>query len=148
MERFAFSLPEVPQMSGVNAACAPCANQVQEVQARQQTDQSKALDVMKDMASGKVSPEDGMKQLQALVVDQFKAQMSLLPSAPSAGSTPAASASTGFSSRDSFELPPAAKPMLDLLGAAGGGVAPAAVDASFLEGSGGGSKRGIASGAN
>ncbi len=143
MERFAFSLPEVPQMSGINPACTPTANQVQQVQTRQQTDATKALDVMKDMATGKVSAEDGMKQLQSLVVDQFKAQMSLAP-----GATATASATAGFSSRDSFESPPAAKPMVDLLGTAGGGVAPAAVDPSFLDESGGGAKPGIASGSN
>jgi hypothetical protein len=106
---------------------------------------AQALDVMKDMAKGKVSAEDGMKQLQSLVIDAAKAQMSL-----GAGASATASAgATGYSSKDSFESAPAAKPAVDLLGAAAGGAKPAAAqDPSFLENSGGGAKRGIASSTN
>lgn len=110
----------------------------QSATARVQADQSKAVDVMKDMVTGKVSASDGVKQLQSLVVDQAVAVGALPASA--AGKAGGAASGTGFSSKDSFDTG-GAKPMLDL---SGGAAKPQ--DTSYLgTESGGGSKPGVVS---
>src|SRR5262249_39820961 len=115
---------------------APSASQIQNVQSRQQSDAVKALDVMKDMRDGKISPQEGMKKLGELWMDAAKAQMSLAPGAPPSApaaappsapagapppSAPPGAPTTGFSTTDSFEGP-TAKPAVDLLGLSSGGV--------------------------
>jgi len=132
---------------GVNGACSPCTNTAQNATARVQSDQSKSLDIMKKMASGELSGSEGMKQLQALVVDQAVA-MGTLPASMAdkfgGAAPPSAPPSVGFSSHDTFDSGGARPaPLLDLKG---GGMPQ---DTSFLaKDSGGGAKPGIASGTN
>ena len=139
---------------GINGSCPPCQQPAQPAQnaaARIQDDQSKALDVMKDMATGKVSAEDGMKQLQSLVVDQAVAT-GALPASASPTAVGATGKSSGFSMVDSFDSGGSRPALLDLKGGGAPAAAPAAApaqDLSFLAtDSGGGSKPGIGSGTN
>ena len=127
-------------MGAVNASAGPSATQVATVQVQQLTNQVKSLDVMQKMQSGKISPEDGQKQLQALVTDQAQLQESLAPGKGHGNGK-------GFSAQDGFEAP-AAKPIVDLSGgvAAAPAPAPTPADTSYLEGGGGGAKPGIAGG--
>jgi len=127
---------------GINGSCSPCSQPAQNATARIQDDQSKSLDVMKDMASGKVSAEDGMKQLQSLVVDQAVAT-GALPASAASGAAGKSNAGSGFSMTDSFDSGGGRPALLDLKG---GGAPPTG---NFLaDDSGGGSKPGIVSGSN
>lgn len=113
----------------------------QDATARVQADTSKAMDVMKDMVTGKVSKSDGIKQLQSLVVDQAVAVGALPASA--ANQAGGAASGTGFSTKDTFDAGGARSP-LDL---SGGAAKP--TDSSYLDKeSGGGSKPGVVSGSN
>jgi hypothetical protein len=131
-------------MAGIKAAspCTPSAGQPQSAAGRVQDDQSKALDVMKQMVTGQVSAKDGMKALQSLVVDTAKAT-GVLPDTPDKGAGKDSAPPTGYSMTDSFDSGKGAgaKPLVAL--------DDKPKDTSFLsKESGGGSKPGIGSGTN